>query len=400
MHDDSNIYGIDRLTGDKLWQIDAGYGRLLKMMGNTDDSVTVYTSFSPEKKAYEDRVRHIRLADGEVLWETRLEGGEEGRFLEIGGAKNSVIIYDRPDMGRETGHLAVLDRTTGKQKWGIAIQGDYRVLNSGADDPYVLIQTGQLLQARDTNTGKIAWTLKADTITGEDPHLYPYYAGGPRTDPFASEHRLRRWMLHGDQWLLVDLETGSEAARYPAKTGERFEVLNERYLLIQRQLPVKSESFGSSVESYESLLYDSAADKMLWTLPGQASKGIIEGEHMYLVLDGVPVKAELQTGRIVWKLPVTASQDYSLMTPGSYVLLEDYVLLPYGYDLLALGKKDGHIAGRIQNIWMGYAELREQISRDGLLNRTGDEIYAGSANGALTRLSLKELESILKSSEK
>lgn len=400
MHDDSNVYGIDRLTGEKLWQIDAGYGRLLTMMGNADDSVTVYTSLSPEKKAYEDRVRHIRLADGKVLWELRLEGGEEGRFLEIGGAKNSVIIYDRPDMSRETGHLAVLDRTTGKQKWEIAIQGDYRVLNSGADDPYVLIQAGQLLQARETDTGTVVWTLKADTITGEDPHLYPYYAGGPRIDPFAPANSLRRWILHGDQWLLVDLETGSETARYPAKTGERFEVLNERYLLIQRQLPAKATSADSSAESYESVLYDAAAGKKLWNVPGQASKGIIEGEHMYLVLDGVPVKAELQTGRIVWKLPVTASQDYSLMTPGSYVLLDEYVLLAYGYDLLALSKKDGHIAGRIQNIWMGYAELREQISRSGLLNITGDEIYAGSANGAITRLSVKKLEHRLKELDK
>lgn len=88
------------------------------------------------------------------------------------------------------------------------------------------------------------------------------------------------------------------------------------------------------------------------------------------------------------------------MAPGSYVLLDDYALIAYGHDLLALGKKDGHIAGRIQNIRMGYTELREQISRSGLLNMTGDEIYAGSDNGAFTRLSVKELEFILKSSKK
>ncbi|WP_019636985.1 PQQ-binding-like beta-propeller repeat protein [Paenibacillus fonticola] len=400
MHDDSNVYGVHRLTGEKLWQIDAGHGSLLTMIGNMDDSVTVYTSLSPEKKAYEDRVRHIRLADGKVLWEARPEGGEEGRVIEIGGAKDSVIIYDRPDRFWKIGHLAVLDRMTGKQKWEMAIEGDYRVLNTGVDDPYVLIQAGQLLQARDTDTGKIAWTLKADTVTGTDPHLHPYYAGGPRIDPFVPDNSLRRWILHGDQWLLVDLETGSEAARYPAKAGERFEVLNERYLLVQRELPAKSKSAESSPERYESVLYDVAAGKELWTLPGKASKGILEEEHMYLVLDGVPAKMELQTGRIVWKLPVTASQDLSFMAPGSYVLLDDYALIAYGHDLLALGKKDGHIAGRIQNIRMGYTELREQISRNGLLNMTGDEIYAGSDNGAFTRLSVKELEFILKSSKK
>ncbi|GAA0133237.1 hypothetical protein YSY43_00770 [Paenibacillus sp. YSY-4.3] len=400
MHDDSNVYGVHRLTGEKLWQIDVGYGRLLTMMGNTDDSVTVYTSFSPEKQAYEDRVRQVRLADGKVLWESRLEDGEEGRFLEIGGAKDSVIIYDRPDMGRQTGHLAVVDRMTGKQKWEITIEGDYRVLNSGADDPYVLIQAGQLLQARGTDTGKIAWTLKADTVTGEDPHLYPYYAGGPRLDPFVPESSLRRWILHGGQWLLVDLETGGEVARYPVKAGERFEVLNEQYLLVQRQLPAKSKSSESSAESYESILYDAVAAKELWTLPGQASKGIIEGKHMYLVLDGVPAKMELLTGRVVWMLPVNTGQDLSNMAPGSYVLLAEYVLLPYGSDLLALGKKDGHIAGRIQDIRMGYAELREQRARSGLLNMMGDEIYAGSANGAFTRLSVKELELKLKELDK
>ncbi len=49
---------------------------------------------------------------------------------------------------------------------------------------------------------------------------------------------------------------------------------------------------------------------------------------------------------------------------------------------------------------MGYAEISEQISRSGLLNVTGDEIYAGSANGVFTRLSVQELERRLKGLEK
>lgn len=49
---------------------------------------------------------------------------------------------------------------------------------------------------------------------------------------------------------------------------------------------------------------------------------------------------------------------------------------------------------------MGYAEISEQISRSGLLNVTGDEIYAGLANRAFTRLSVQELERRLKRLER
>ncbi|MNJ42733.1 outer membrane biogenesis protein BamB [compost metagenome] len=400
MHDDSSVYAIHRQTGKKLWQIDAGYGRLSMIMGNADDSITVYTSFNPEKKVYEDRVRQIRLADGEVLWESKPKGGGEGRFTELRGAKDSVIIYDRPGLNERSGNLVVLDRTTGEQKWKRKITGDFRVLNSRADEPYVLIQEGKLLQARDTNTGRVAWSLKADVATGQDPQLYPFYAGGPRIDPFARDQSLRSWLFHGDQWLLVDLGTGQEIARYPAKAGERFEVLNEQYLLIQRLLP--ADSAKSRTESYESVLYDTAAGRELWTMQGKASKGVIEGEDLYFVIEGVPIKAELKTGRVIWKVPVHISRDLDLsyLAPGSYVVLGDYLLFPYGYDLLVFGKKDGHMVGRIQDVRMGYADLREQMARNGVLNVAGDELYAGSANGAFTRLSVKELERRLKGLER
>ncbi|AZK48431.1 PQQ-binding-like beta-propeller repeat protein [Paenibacillus lentus] len=395
MHDDSSLYAIHRQTGQKLWQVDAGYGMLYFMMGDSDEAITVYTSLNKEKSEYEDRIRHIRLKDGHVLWEVKpdLEHSEQ-QIIEIHGVKNSVLIINRPSLGDKLGSLVVLDRNTGKQKWKRSISGDFRVLNVGADDPYVLIQEGNLLQARDPNSGKVAWSMESKVSSGDDPNFYSNYAGGPRIDPFARENTLERWLLHGNQWLLVDLATGQEAARFPAKAGERFEVLNEQYLLIQRPLPGHFKK--TDKESYESVLYDALAGKELWTVQGKATKGVIDGQHLYFVIEGIPAKAELKTGRIAWKIPVPASldmeRDLSFMAPGSYVVLNDYLLLSYGDDLLVLDKEDGHMAGRIQDVRMGYAELREQVSRNGLLNRTGDELYAGSANGAFTRFSVKMLE--------
>ncbi|MNF15422.1 hypothetical protein D3C80_2180310 [compost metagenome] len=48
--------------------------------------------------------------------------------------------------------------------------------------------------------------------------------------------------------------------------------------------------------------------------------------------------------------------------------------------------------GRILNMTMGYAELRDLYIRNGTLNVSGDELYAGSANGGFSRFSIANIE--------
>ncbi|MNI75119.1 hypothetical protein D3C73_1312460 [compost metagenome] len=90
--------------------------------------------------------------------------------------------------------------------------------------------------------------------------------------------------------------------------------------------------------------------------------------------------------------------DLSNFAAGSYIVLDNDLLYPFGSDLLVIGKRDGIVRGRIQNMTMGYAELRELYTRNGTLNVSGDELYTGSANGGFSRFSITEIEKWLEQS--
>ncbi|WP_260799656.1 hypothetical protein, partial [Salmonella enterica] len=57
-----------------------------------------------------------------------------------------------------------------------------------------------------------------------------------------------RWMLLGKEWVLLNTVTGQREDTYPALEMERFEVLNERYLLVHRAL---GGEYFSGAAAYE-----------------------------------------------------------------------------------------------------------------------------------------------------
>ena len=87
----------------------------------------------------------------------------------------------------------------------------------------------------------------------------------------------------------------------------------------------------------------------------------------------------------------------SYFAGGGYIVMSDYLLLPYGPNLIVIDRQSGDLLGRMQNMLMGYAELRELESRNGTINRSGDELYIGTANGVIVRFSIREIEQKLTS---
>lgn len=389
MHYNSSLYAVNRSTGKELWQQNAGFGWFTSQMDSERKHVTMYSAYNPEKKEYEDRVRHIRLSDGKIIWELKLK--KTSGTYRMAAADRSIIVEDAPfELESRKGGVTVLDSVTGKIRWKKTLLRDVRILNQGAGDPYVLIQQGDKLKGYDPLNGKEVWSYKVKGKQLNDPALDAYYTGGERVEPLLDADNNKRWMLLGEEWVLLDVNTGKPEAVYPAKSSERFEVLDEKYLFVQRGI---GDEEYSSAKRYESVLYDAVKKEEVWTIKGRATKAVLEGDTIYAAIDGIPAALDKHTGKVLWKMKMTSkkNEDLSRLASSSFAVLDSYLLLQHGSDLLVLRKEDGSLLGRFYNIRTGSVDLREQQARNGALNIAQDEIYVGTANGAFVRYDAKAL---------
>ncbi|SMF89835.1 PQQ-like domain-containing protein [Paenibacillus uliginis N3/975] len=387
-HHNSSLYALNRKTGKKLWQQNAGFGGFTAKMDSENEYVTMYSAYNPDIKDYEDRVRHIRLEDGKIVWEVKLK--KSGGAYGMTAADRSIIVYELWGPNSKTETLTVLDSKTGNVRWKKTLSEEYRILSQGVDDPYVLIQQNQQLKAYNTITGKAVWSLNVKGTQLDDPARNPYYTGGERIEPLAPADSTTRWVLLGEEWLLLNTKTGKSEAVYPANPDELFEVLDQRYLLVQR---------GSKhhIKGIESVFYDAVEKRELWTFKGSATKGVIEGDTIYLALNGVPAAVHKKTGEVQWKMRMTSTnnKDLSHLVYSSFAVLDRYLLIQHASNLLVLNKEDGSLLGRLHDVHTGSAELREQEARNGALNATNEDVYVGTANGAFVRYDAKALEQML-----
>ncbi|WP_339276171.1 PQQ-binding-like beta-propeller repeat protein [Paenibacillus sp. FSL W8-0426] len=372
---EGSVYALDRHTGKKLWQINTGFGMFLTKLDASREYVTLYADYDPAERDYVHRIRHIRLKDGKVMWERTAKQGFEGNTVTA--AANVVVVEDQVQSDGKKARTTVLNAKNGKTLWTLNLSGEYRLLNEGADDPYVLYWNKNKLVAAEPYTGKVVWSKPAKKSTIDDPQHDPYFDGIQRLDPFAAASQ-ERWMLLDDQWVLIDLKTGEEQAKFAARNGQRFEVLNDGRLLIRENQ--NGQNYGD-VHDYSTTLFDPKSNKKLWAIEGKFDRGLVEGNRLYGVLNGFPAALDYDSGSVVWNVEEEGVAIPMLLNQGSYVLAGDQLLLPRGDDLLVLDKNTGKIGGRIHDIVMGTPEHRDRDAKNGTMNRIGDDIYIGSANG-------------------
>lgn len=396
MHYASSLYAVGRSDGKTRWQLDAGFGILEAVPESSGDYAYVYTSYNPAEQKYVNQVRRIRMSDGTTMWERK--SGDEYQ-MGMWAAQKSVILMTWKDTGQDnvsaSSVLSVLDSKTGKERWQKSVARKVRILNQGSSDPYVLIRDKNKLEALDLMTGKPVWQIKAEGNEMSDPSFEPFYAGGPQIDPFAGPDPDQRWILVGDTWRLLELQTGTSHGEYKATPGERFEVLNERYLLVQ--YPLDNSEYWSATQ-FETRLYDVAEKKTKFTISGKGTKGTLHDGTLYLAVNGIPAAIDMNTGSYVWRMSNTAAEkvDLSSYAAGSFAVLDHSLLFPYGSDILLLDKQNGSVRGRLRDIRTGYAELREQDHRNGTLIRHGDELYVGTANGGFIRYDLDAISAVVR----
>ncbi|KOY13127.1 outer membrane protein assembly factor BamB family protein [Paenibacillus xylanivorans] len=370
---EGSIYALNRHSGQKLWQINSGYGALQAYIDTNREAVTIYTSYDPDQKEYVDRIRHLRLKDGEVTWEYTPK--KQTRLKGITAAKNVLIVDNPAAEGSSNGQITVLNSLNGKTLWTRKLSTGYQLLNQSAEDPYVLYWEQNQLVAADPKSGRTMWSLKSKRSTIEQLVNDPYFDGVERLDSFAPAQP-ERWMLQGQQWVLLDLDTGAQLANFPAREGQRFEELNDGMMLIRE----KGDHYGEFAD-FTTTLYDPKSGKKLWVMNGKIERGFVENDQLYVIKNGYPTALAYDTGETRWNAQNTISSLRFPTNQGSYLVIGDQLLLPMGEDLLVMDKHDGTLIGRVHDVVMGNPEHRGRDAKNGTMNRLGNEVYIGSSNG-------------------
>ncbi|QDH22754.1 PQQ-binding-like beta-propeller repeat protein [Saccharibacillus brassicae] len=427
----STLTALDRTSGERLWQRSTGGGLPAVVPGADGRSVLALSEADPQSDA-PATLRSLRLSDGAVRWSREAPGGASARVFAAG---TSALLGTQPGpAGRGT--LTAIAERSGEVRWTKTFADPYTVLNAGSGDPYVLIRQGSWIQALDPVSSRPVWSLKTDehaqppggdarseasdpnaleaqapnatalneTALSEtaldktalnqeasDPEaLDPQGAGG---DLFARPDGTR-WVTFGGERVRLNTANGDIVGRYPLRSSERADPLADGNVLIRRAVDTADYDSGSL---FESVLYDTRAQREIWSVPGRASRPLLVEDRLYVLLNGVPAALSAEDGQLLWK---TQTADYALtglqdfVQAGSFIPLGPHLLLPYGPDLLAFDAADGRLRARID----GFFAVREDggpTPPEGLLNADGGAIYAGSANGSFTAWDAEQIKALL-----
>nr|WP_244660971.1 PQQ-binding-like beta-propeller repeat protein [Paenibacillus sp. CFBP 13594] len=372
---EGSIYALDRHTGQKLWRINGGFGRQQAEVDTARQYVTIYNDYDPDKKKYVDRIRHLNLKSGKVTWTYTPK--QNFRLNGITAAKNVVVVDSPVVESSSNSWLTVLDSANGKTLWTRKLAKGYELLNKSADDPYVLYWEKNKLIAADPQSGRTVWSLKAKRSTIEQLGNDPYFDGIERLDPFATRNA-ERWLSLDNQWLLLDLNTGKKLAQFPARVGQRLEELNDGMLLIREN---KNGDHYGEYEDFTTTLYDAKTGKTRWTLRGKIERGLVEDDQLYVIKNGYSAALNYDTGETRWNAKDTIATLRYPTNQGSYLVIDDQLLLPMDENWLVLNKNNGALLGRVHDVAMGNPEHRDRDAKNGTINRIGNEVYVGSSNG-------------------
>lgn len=380
---EQELYALDRSNGERLWHIGTGSGGFDSLLGQDGRSALVLTQADP-KRGGKPLLRSLRLNDGAVQWSREAgsptpETAALSQPVRLSAADTSVLLSTQPSADSK-GVLTALSQRSGSVRWTKEFADPYTVLNEGSGDPYVLVQQNRWIQALEPRTGKAVWSIKTDEDTLPDPDRASGTFGSRRIDPFDSCDGTR-WVTFGRDRVRLDTAGGKILARYAISPNERADVLQGDYLLVRRSVDAANYEAGSL---FETSLYDAKQQREVWRIPGKLERALPGDDLVYGLLGGVPTALSLSDGQPVWK---TATSEFALANPhgtieaGSFVRAGRILLLPYGPDLLTFDAETGAPLRRIDGVTFAYVEKDSLLLRNGALNRDGETLYVGSANG-------------------
>lgn len=387
------LYALDRADGKRLWRIETGSEGFDSRLGQDGRSVLVLTQADPRNNG-KPLLRSLRLSDGQVQWIREPEGStpqsaESTQQVRLSAADTSVLVSTQPSPDAK-GVLTALSQRSGSVRWTKEFVDPYTVLNEGSDDPYVLVQQNRWIQALEPRTGKAVWSIKTDEDTRLDADRESGTFSAQRIDPFDPGDGTR-WVTFGRDRVRLDTSSGKILARYAISPNERVDILQGDYWLVRRSVDAENYDAGSL---FETSLYDTKQQREVWKIPGKLERSLLSDDRVYGLLGGVPTALSLSDGQPVWK---TTTSEFALANPhdtveaGSFVQAGRILLLPYGPDLLAFDAETGAPLRRIDGFTFAYVEKDRLLLQNGALNRDGDTLYVGSANGRFAALDADSL---------
>lgn len=388
MHNNAGIYAVDRRTGATLWSIDVGFGAYSAYLDASRKHVTIFQDYDPVAKKYVQRISHIRMADGKVMWKKEGIGGDQNIWMKR--AKGALIVYTDASVPNAEGKLIALDPASGKQKWSKKMQGEYRIVSDDERDAAVLVIQAGTLQALNPANGKLLWEVESDALTNPYEAVIAPKANPLEYDSEDAKSASTRWMQIGSELLYIDTNKGTVKAKYRMEDDQQVWLLKDASLLIQRP---KAGFEQEEMPPYETDYYDAISGKYLWTVQGRASRAVFEDDRVYMSVDGIPTAVNKRDGTIVWQAATTGyGSRLSNMQTGDMLPIGDKLIVPSGEDLLLLNKSDGKLLNRIQDVRFGYPDLRESDATNGFLNTDGQYLYIGSSNGYFSKLKLDAIK--------
>ncbi|MFA5536582.1 MAG: stalk domain-containing protein [Bacillota bacterium] len=373
------LYGIDKVTGKKIWQMNAD--KSFPMMVR-DFVISADQKYLTVMIKSESKLVCLETATGEVVWKKNIEI-DEAYLNELSGAEG-VIAYTVANPSKQN-FLYVLDENTGEMLWAKQFtakenfSGDH-LLADNYSYPTLLLATDQNITALDPQTGETRWELPGKSLS-RNFYSLPFTALKEDFRYFNHLKEETKWIIKEDKLVKMDLAKGEILNKVDFSEKNFISILDEQYLLIKKYDLGEYEVFGKNLKDkdFTTSLYDLEKDKTIWEMEGRGSLAVIEEGIIYLLIGGYggyPAAFELDTGNKLWQSPHKIGDIKNLL------VWENYLLVPDKESLHFLDKETGELLYWLADTQIKEAEARGPLNTYGLVTKIGDKLYVGSSDGS------------------
>ena len=383
-HYDDNIYGIDRLTGEKLWVVYGGYF-ILDYKVSSDGK---YVCIEIIEKDERSKLLCLEVDTGKILWEKIFDesssaGGTAGFYKhlnEIVPGGKLIISSDNRYVKGSPVYITVLDLKTGDVLDEMKLP--FTALFAVSDDAssFILEKDNQLF-LYDLSTGS-AKRITEELLVNDSETLAskPVYELPEVMRPFNKSGT--KWAAFENSFKLLDINKGDVLASIPNSGIKDSIWYSDRLYTFERDTVVVSGSEGFKVYKSDGTL--------LWGKEEKYRAGVFKDELLYYISDTGLKCVNVAAGETVWEVEFAFS-DSVIRNP---VIVGDSIVVAAGdfyiFDIVTGEFK--YKSERVDFQKTANVELVDRQYNDYYKTFYGDEsgIYICRENGSVEYYSFED----------